>query len=174
MYGNTRAVANRIAEGLATRFDVSVVPVAEATPEMVAAADLLVCGGPTHVHGMSRPSTRKAAVAAVVDKGADLTLEYGASGRGLRDWFPQIDSRAPAMAAAFDTRLDAPPAITGRASRGIARRLRRLGCHLVVAPESFLVDKTNHLRSGQAQRAAAWGAKIAAATASPLREERVS
>jgi hypothetical protein len=165
MYGNTRAVAERIAAGLSERFEVTAVPVGEATVEMVDGVDLLVCGGPTHVHGMSRPSTRKAAVSAVVDKGADLSLEPDADGPGLRDWFPRVGHRLPLIAAAFDTRLDAPATITGRASRGIARQLRRYACRLVVPPQSFLVDKTNHLRSGQAQLAEAWGADLAAVAA---------
>jgi hypothetical protein len=174
MYGNTRAVAERIAAGLAGRFEVTAVPVPEATVEMVDAADLLVCGGPTHAHGMSRAATRKAAVSAVVDKGADLPLETGAAGPGLRDWFPRVGSRLPAMAAAFDTRLDAPAVVTGRASRGIAHQLRRFGCRLVVPPHSFLVDKTNHLHSGQAHDAEAWGAELAAMAAAPRQEERAS
>ncbi len=61
MYGNTHVVANHIAEGLRPQFDVDVVPVEEATPERIAGADLLVVGGPTHVHSMSSEKSRKAA-----------------------------------------------------------------------------------------------------------------
>jgi flavodoxin len=50
MYGNTHAVAVSIAAGLSTTHDVTLVPVTRATPELVAAADLLVAGGPTHLH----------------------------------------------------------------------------------------------------------------------------
>ena len=66
--------------------------------------------------------------------------------------------------AAFDTRIDAPAALTGRASKGIAKRLRRCGFDLVAEPESFLVDKHNHLLEGEAERARAWGAALASAT----------
>jgi hypothetical protein len=53
MYGNTHAVAVSIAAGLSTGHDVTLAPVTRATPELVAAADLLVVGGPTHLHRMS-------------------------------------------------------------------------------------------------------------------------
>ena len=39
MYGNTRAVAGDIADGLRADFEVTVVPVAEATAELVAAPE---------------------------------------------------------------------------------------------------------------------------------------
>ena len=61
MYGNTHLVADAIGAGLRPACDVSVVPVAEAGPAVLAGADLVVVGGPTHVHGMGRASTRKAA-----------------------------------------------------------------------------------------------------------------
>jgi flavodoxin len=53
MYGNTREVADNIADGLRTEYEVTLVPVAEATGDMVADADLLVAGAPTHMHGLS-------------------------------------------------------------------------------------------------------------------------
>ena len=61
MYGNTHAVANSVAEGLRDEAcDVTVVPVGRATEELTGHCDLLVVGG-DHVHGLSRPSTRKSA-----------------------------------------------------------------------------------------------------------------
>jgi len=47
MYGNTHLVAGAIGAGLSTLFDVSVVPVAQADPAVLAGADLVVVGGPT-------------------------------------------------------------------------------------------------------------------------------
>ncbi len=61
MYGNTHHVAEAIGSGLAEGFDVAVVPVAEAGQEMIDDADLVIVGGPTHAHGMSRESTRQEA-----------------------------------------------------------------------------------------------------------------
>ena len=63
MYGNTHLIADAIAAGLAEAdAAVETVPVGAATPDRLASAELVVVGGPTHIHGMSRASTRKAAV----------------------------------------------------------------------------------------------------------------
>ena len=59
MYGNTHVVAMNIAAGLSARHDVTLVPVTRATPELVAGADLLVVGGPTHMHRMSTAASRR-------------------------------------------------------------------------------------------------------------------
>jgi hypothetical protein len=82
---------------------------------------------------------------------------------GLREWFEGLEGHG--ASAAFDTRIDAAAALTGRASRGIARRLRRRGYELVVPPESFLVDRQNQLVVGEAARAVAWGRMLADAGA---------
>ncbi len=160
MYGNTHHVANAIGEGLRTEADVTVVPVGAARRELVEAADLLVVGGPTHVHGMSRGTTRAAAVEAAEQPGRELELEPDVEETGLRDWFDALD-RLPAHAAAFDTRVDAPAAFTGRASKGIAKRLRQHGASLLCAPVSFLVTKETHLEPDEEERARAWGAELA-------------
>jgi flavodoxin len=75
MYGNTHLIASAIAGGLRTSIETSVVPVGEVDSELLAQADLVVVGGPTHVHGMSRASTRKAAVEAAAKPGSVLTLD---------------------------------------------------------------------------------------------------
>ena len=86
MYGNTHLVANAIGEGLRDTAEVVVIPVSEAEPSLFDDADLVVVGGPTHVHGVSRPGTRKAAVAAADKPDIDLVVEPDAAGPGLRDW----------------------------------------------------------------------------------------
>jgi hypothetical protein len=160
MYGNTHVVADHIGAGLGESFEVLVTSVDGVDDESVAAADLLIVGGPTHAHGMTSSATRKAAVDAVA-KDEDLELDPDAEGEGLRDWFKALPHPIGGSAAAFDTRVDGPPAVTGRASKGIARRLRHHGFDLVVEPESFLVDKHSHLLDGEAERAEAWGAGLA-------------
>lgn len=169
MYGNTHLVANRIAEGLRDKAcDVSVVPVSRATAEAAAGIDLIVVGGPTHMHGMTSSSTRRIAADAAVKPGSGVTLEPDASGRGLREWLHDLGPAQATPAAAFDTRLEGAAMLTGRASIGIARRLRRHGYHLVVPAESFLVTKHNTLPDGEDERARSWGAALAFA-AGPLR-----
>ena len=77
MYGNTRRVADAIADGLRSTCSVTVVPVSRLEREALDTVDLIVIGGPTHVRGMSRASTRKAAVEAAGKPGSTLTVEAG-------------------------------------------------------------------------------------------------
>ena len=60
MFGNTAAIARAIADGLAAKLDVQIVEVSKA-PTTLGEIDLVVAGGPTHVFGLSRPSTRRSA-----------------------------------------------------------------------------------------------------------------
>ena len=162
MYGNTHLVADAIGRGLAGSGEVVVVAVAEAAPALVEDADLLVVGGPTHAHGMSRPGTRKAAV----DQAKDNPIDPAASGAGVREWLESVPPIA-ASSAAFDTRAGVAPAfLTGRASKGIARQLHQHGFGQVAEPESFLVDKDNHLEPGEEERAEEWGSRLAATVTS--------
>ncbi|MET1042817.1 MAG: hypothetical protein ABWX59_01700, partial [Microbacteriaceae bacterium] len=89
----------------------------------------------------------------------DLSLEPDAALTGVRDWLGSLRDRT-GKAAAFDTRLDAAPLLTGRASHGIAKLLRRAGYDIVAEPESFLVDKQTHLLSGEEDRARRWGEQL--------------
>lgn len=164
IYGNTHLVADAIATGLRGVADVSVVPLDEANANLLADADLVVVGGPTHAHGISSESTRKAAIDAASKPGADLTIDPDAEGPGLREWFDALD-RLATRAAAFDTRIKAPAALTGRASKGIARRLRDHGFTVIVEPESFLVTKDSHLLDDETTHARNWGARLATAMA---------
>ena len=162
MFGNTHVVADHVASGLKSTFDeVQVVPVGEATIELVARCDLLVVGGPTHAHGMSHSQTREAAAeTAATDD--DLDLDPDAEGPGLRDWFDGLPKIEGQRAGAFDTRVKGPALLTGRASKGIGRRLERHGYSLVLEPESFLVDSDHHLMDGEETRASQWGEALSA------------
>src|ERR1017187_1262068 len=87
MYGNTHLVAGAIEAGFAPGADVTVVPVSAARPELLDEAALVVVGGPTHVHGMSRAATRKGAAEAAQKPDSGPTLEPDALSPGLREWF---------------------------------------------------------------------------------------
>jgi hypothetical protein len=163
MFGNTHLVAEAIGKGLAPGNDVTVVPVATADRDLVARAELLVVGGPTHIHGMSQARSRQGAVAMAHKDGSGLTVEGGADGPGLREWFGALGT-VSARAAAFDTRIAGPAVFTGRASKGIAKLLARHGMVAIAPAESFLVTSDNVLRPGEEDRAEAWGRKLAAAT----------
>lgn len=161
IYGNTRAIAEAIAEGLG---GAPVLPVAKAAAE-VGDADLLVVGGPTHMHGLATNRSRKIAVEAAEEDGSTHLDPNAVEGPGLRAWLRDLPDRGGARAATFDTRLDKAPWFTGAASRGIAKRLRHHG-YEIVGSESFLVDDTEGpLEDGELERARAWAAGLAGAAA---------
>ena len=162
MYGNTHTIAERIAAGFSP-LPVTVRAASQVTDADVAAAHVLVLGAPTHVHHL--PSL-KSRWQAVTHPPSGARLDSAAFGAGMRDVLRSMATWGAGdhqMVAAFDTRLSGPAVLTGRASRSIARRVRRLGRPLVVAPMSFIVDRANHLAEGEAERAERWGASIAAA-----------
>jgi hypothetical protein len=163
MFGNTAAVARAISEGLAARgAEPTLVAVDDAVAGEIRSYDLLVVGGPTHAHGVSRAATRRTARSDERNSYDDPT-----KGEGLRRWIARLPEGGP-PAAAFDTRLDAPALVTGSASKGIAARLRDRG-YPVVGRESFLVTKQNTMVNGELELAATWGATLAGAARATAR-----
>jgi len=73
--------------------------------------------------------------------------------------------RYPVKAAAFDTRMHGPTALTGRASKRADRLLRADGSDVVAEPESFLVTRQDRLDSQETGRARDWAARLAASIA---------
>lgn len=163
MYGNTHLIASAVGDGLREYGDVTVASVNDVGVDSVRDVDLMVVGGPTHAHGMTRATTRSGAVAAAEKPGAEVELDADpdAYGLGLREWFDSLDDLFT-NAAAFDTRVEMPAAFTGRASKGIARRLRRHGATVIVEPESFFVTKANELEPHEEGRARDWGRHLGA------------
>ena len=160
VYGNTRRVAEAIAAGFSDRGEARTVSVAELTGEEPGACDLLIVGGPTHVHGMSRSSTRRSAINVAAASGSDvpdanLTV-------GVREWLSQLRPAFQGQkAASFDTRNHGPAFLTGRASKGIATGLRKAGFTLIAEPQSFEVDATPSVGPDQLERATRWGGILA-------------
>lgn len=156
VYGNTRAIAEAIAEGLG---DAEVVPVHEASDQMFD-TDLLVVGGPTHLHGLTTTRSRQIAVEAAHEDGSGQVEPGAEEEPGLRAWLRDLPSGQSGKAAAFDTRADKSPWLTGAASRGIAKRLSHRG-YEVVSRQSFLVeDSEGPLAEGELARARDWGHKL--------------
>jgi len=160
MYGNTREIAEAIAAGIGESADVHLVPTVEALDALTENPDLVVIGGPTHAHGMSRVRTRQAAIADANKPGRELRVDPHASGLGVRDLLKSIKT-LDAHAGAFDTRISMPAWLSGSAAKGIGRELRRRGARVVAAPESFLVTKETSLVAGETDRARLWGAQLA-------------
>jgi hypothetical protein len=156
MYGNTRKIAEAIAEGLHERVDA--VPVSKAIVDRPAETDLLVVGGPTHAWSMSRPRTRSAAVQAAAKPDSGLTVEPGAEGNGLREFLAYSIGNGR-CAAAFDTRVKSR--FSGRASAAINHVLARHGFEVIAAPQGFYVTRDNRLVDGELDRARDWGRRLA-------------
>lgn len=152
VFGNTRAVAEAIAAGLAGRMTVRTVNVTEA-PSAVSGVDLLVVGGPTHAFGMTRPASRRAA--ADQSRGA-----VQADAVGLREWLATLPAGTTAVAT-FDTRMGRLR-IPGSAAKGAARLLVQRGYRLLARPMTFQVAGTEGpLLAGEEDRATAWGTELA-------------
>ena len=117
------------------------------------------------MHGLATTRSREMAAAAAQEDGG-LAVDASATQEpGLRTWLHELSDTRGAHAATFDTRLDKSPWVTGVASRGIAKRLRRHG-YEVLSTESFLdEDSEGPLEEGELNRARAWGAQLATSTA---------
>ena len=175
MFGATHEVADAIAVGAAEAqpgATVTCTRVTEADPQKVAAADLLIVGGPTHMRGMSTGMSRKIAVKMEQKKEQDEGrsighgLEPDVEDAGLRDWFHRLPEAGPGRrAAAFDTRGEGP--MVGAAGKGIAHRLEGHGYELVAEPAGFVIEGDDQLlRPGEAERARAWAAGLVRSAAS--------
>ena len=157
MFGNTRAVAEAVAAGLAAHLPVDVRGVSAAVPVVPIDVTLLVVGGPTHAFGMSRRSTRQSAR----DQGARSPVESG-----LREWLAALPPASSSVASAsFATRV-AKPRVPGSAARSARKALRQSGYRPVLAAEDFWVVGTpGPLRDGETDRAREWGAALGARVA---------
>lgn len=158
MFGNTKRVAEAVADGLAGSLPVEIVEVSNAPTELPTTIELLVVGGPTHVHGMTTTRSRLAAEARM--PGARIS-----QGIGIREWLEAVRPEGHAAAASFDTRINAPAIFTGSAASGFARRLRRAGFRLLTPTASFLIDtkspQDDSLLDGEVEKASAWGRHLA-------------
>ena len=136
-YGNTRKVAEAIAEGLSAGGQARVIPMHQLMDSGFDGVDLLVMGTPTH--RMKLPE----AVQAVFDN-LDKRMLRGTA------------------VAAFDTSYRMSPFLTRMtAAKKLAKRLRKLGGKPVVAPETFhVVEKEGPLYDGEVERARAWAESI--------------
>jgi hypothetical protein len=89
-FGNTRRVAEAIADGLSSKILVETIGVDSVPVESRPDVDLLVVGGPTQAFSMSRPGTRQQAA---------NHAEHGvvSNGIGIREWLASL--RAPLRAS---------------------------------------------------------------------------
>lgn len=157
MFGNTKQVAEAVADGISSVMPVDLVEVGSAPELDDIDADLVVVGAPTHAFGLSRESTRQ-------DAGRRTGREVISKGRGTREWLDSARS-VDVRVAAFDTHVKKPN-LPGWASHAAERRLRKLGADVVTKAATFFVHGyEGPLYPGEIDRARAWGANVAKAAA---------
>lgn len=160
MFGSTQQVAEAIARGLSAAGAGAVIltPVS-ATERLPKHLTATIIGAPTHVHGLSRPSTRAEAAQWATDDARHLRLDDTGMDFGVREWLasgvPETD-----FFAAFDTRVDMPRMFTGSAAAAIDHRFAEAGIHQLCPPTSFLVDRSSTLQTGELHRAEQWGSRL--------------
>ena len=155
-WGNTAAVAQAIAEGIGP--DARAITTTEATPEIVAGADLVVAGAPVMAFGL--PSDKMLANTANDPK---APTPADVSHPSLRTWLEALPAVAPThRAASFETKLWWSP---GGATGAIDDRLRKAGFRTIAKGEKFVVRGAyGPLREGEVERAREWGARLASIT----------
>lgn len=135
-YGNTKAVADAVVQGLKP-LHAAAVAVTDFDPATLSAGDLLVLGSP--INGW-RPTPKITELLTQLGKGQL---------RGIH-------------AAAFDTRVRF--FIHGDAARKMTKLLKEAGATIVSDPAPFYVRGTEGpLRSGELEKAASWAKTLAAA-----------
>ena len=152
MWGNTRSVAEAVAEGIGS--DVRMVHAAGAPVPLPDDVGLLVLGAPTHAFSLPRASTRHDAVA----KGAP-----GETESGVREWLGRLEASDHVDVATFDTRVGSVRHLPGSAARAAGKEVRRHHLGRLVGTVSFYVeDMDGPLIEGELERARAWGELLGA------------
>ncbi len=157
LWGNTAAVARAIAEGIGP--DARAVPTDEATPELVAAADLIVAGAPVMAFRLPTDGMRQGAAQNEKNRSNPPDVDHPS----MRHWLETLP-HGQAPFAAFETRLHWSP---GGATGAIEKGLGQAGYRRIEKGGRFIVEGTQGpLRDGELERARAWGAELARAAAS--------
>ena len=152
-YGNTARIAEAIAEGIGP--DARALTTTEATPEVVAEAELVVAGAPVMAFGLPRDS-----MLATIPKDMKAPVPGDLSHPSLRAWLETLPQHH-AAAASFETRLRWSP---GGATGAIDDHFHAAGFRTIAKPGKFVVKGSyGPLREGELERAREWGAELAQA-----------
>jgi flavorubredoxin len=155
-WGNTAAIARAIAAGIGP--EAQALSTAEATGSVVAGADLIVAGSP--LLGFALPT--EGMLKSIASSAANDPTPPDLSHPGMRMWLDALP-RGHGRAAAFETRIWWSP---GSAAKAILKRLAAHGYVALDPAQKFIVeDKYGPLRTGELERASAWGAALAQAMA---------
>ena len=156
LWGNTAKVAGAIAEGIGPGAEA--MSTGEATPEVVAGADLIVAGSPVFAFKMSSDEMRES----IRKNPGSAPAPPDLSHPPMASWLESLPAGSTA-GAAFDTEARGP---FGKAAPTIARSLEASGYRLLGKPTGFYVSgKYGPLRDGELDRARQWGRELAAALA---------
>ena len=152
LWGNTAAVARAIAAGLGS--GARACSTAEATPEVLAGADLIVAGAPLFAFRLPTDDIRETIrrKAATFPKAPDLAHP------ALRTWLEKLPP-GQGRCAAFETRIWWSP---GGATGAILKGLKQAGYAPLAWGKRFRVaGMYGPLKSGEEARARAWGEHLA-------------
>jgi hypothetical protein len=149
-WGNTAAVAEAIAAGIGA--GARAMPTSEATPSVVAEADLVVAGSPVMAFNLPTEAMRSN-----MTKDRKAPTPPDMSHPSLRTWLEALPPHR-ASAAAFETRLRFSP---GGATEAIERSFEQAGYRTIAKAGKFVVKGSyGPLREGEAERARQWGADL--------------
>lgn len=154
LWGNTKAVARAVAEGIGP--GTPCLTTDEAPPETVADADLVVAGAPVLAFGLGGEKVRSM----IARDEARAPTPPDLSHPSLRSWLERLP-HGTGRSAAFETRIWWSPR---GASSDIEDRFSRAGYQPIAKARKFVVtDKYGPLREGEIERAREWGRELAAA-----------
>ena len=152
LWGNTAAIARAIAAGLGP--DAQALSTAEATPEALAGAGLLVAGSPLFAFQLPTDKIRET----IRGKAATFPAPPDLSHPALRTWLESLP-HGTGRAAAFETRLWWSP---GGATGAILKALKTAGYEPLARGKRFRVaGMTGPLKAGELERARDWGQRLA-------------
>ncbi|WP_288047861.1 flavodoxin domain-containing protein [Nocardia sp.] len=164
IHGNTAAVAEAVADGLAPYATVEIDAVENASaPDL--SVDLLVIGAPTHGFGLSWPRSRRGVARREAARDTSSTPDSTGvdTSIGVREWISGASQNCYGLAAAaFCTRPASTSWLPSSAAHGISKRLRRQKCIMIASPAEFFLDTVQGpVSAGELERAYKWGATLA-------------
>ena len=152
LWGNTAAIARAIAEGIGP--EAQALSTAEATPDVVAGADLIVAGAPLFAFRLPTDDIRET----IRKKSASFPRPPDLSHPSMRQWLPSLLA-GRGRGAAFETRMWFSP---GGATGAIRKGLQKAGYAALGWGQRFRVaGMQGPLKAGEIERARAWGARLA-------------
>jgi len=154
IFGNTAAVARAVAAGLGP--ESRAVTTDEATPDVMATADLVVVGAPVIAFNLASDKARES----IARSEHDGPTPPDTAHPSIRTWLAGVPEGC-GIAATFETRLWW--SLRG-ATGSIESGLRKAGYRTIGKAEKFIVEgKYGPLREGELDRAKAWGETLAKA-----------